>query len=597
MERNDNLLGYIDGSTNATTQRFEVVLADHAVVQLDDLVVVRQTLADGSGELTHFGIVVEGVGLIEGARLASDTQRICGTKTMPGQRVRKIVVQILRVDPERWMPPLPGARAELARGVQREMALFQDRMEENRLALGLDHLDEPVYVDWSFFNGDKGGHLSISGISGVATKTSYALFALYMLLETDAGRRLLGNYVGRTKAVVFNVKGEDLLHIDRPNRKFEGDARAREMWAALGVDNPQPFRSVRLFVPPLPGAGDGPLAARVGHRRDSEYTIYGWTPVEFVRRGLLQYVFADAREQNQVSFVVEHVRALLARHAVASSTHPGAVILKAYPVAGRGRDFERASDLLNRAAAEPEEPGDTVIEDFSDLISALEDRFDDNLGAPWASARLAPATIDAFLRRLIAMSRRMGHLVNRQARTLELSDTVNVVDIHSLHDDAQRFVVGSLLDQVWQEKQTGGREPLRFIVLDELNKYAPREGRSPIKEMLVDIAARGRSLGVILVGCQQNAGRVESTIVDNASIKVVGRLDASHADDYKFLSAELRQRAVRFLPGTMVIDQPVVPAPIPIVFPFPPYATNVAEDPIGANDMPAGIDPVDQVAP
>ena len=41
---------------------------------------------------------------------------------------------------------------------------------------------------------------------------------------------------------------------------------------------------------------------------------------------------------------------------------------------------------------------------------------------------------------------------------------------------------------------------LRFIVLDELNKYAPRQGTSPIKEVLVDIAARGRSLGVILIG-------------------------------------------------------------------------------------------------
>ena len=35
-----------------------------------------------------------------------------------------------------------------------------------------------------------------------------------------------------------------------------------------------------------------------------------------------------------------------------------------------------------------------------------------------------------------------------------------------------------------------------FLVLDELNKYAPREGRSPIKEVLLDIAERGRSLGV-----------------------------------------------------------------------------------------------------
>jgi len=90
-------------------------------------------------------------------------------------------------------------------------------------------------------------------------------------------------------------------------------------------------------------------------------------------------------------------------------------------------------------------------------------------------------------------------------------------------------------------------------------------------------SARGRSLGVILIGCQQNASGVEGAIVDNASIKVVGRLDAGHADEYRFLSPELRARSTRFLPGTMVLHQPTVPAPIPIYFPFPPYATNPNE--------------------
>ena len=58
---------------------------------------------------------------------------------------------------------------------------------------------------------------------------------------------------------------------------------------------------------------------------------------------------------------------------------------------------------------------------------------------------------------------------------------------------------------------------------------------------------------------------------------LTGRLDASEAPEYRFLSAELRERAARFLPGTMVLDQPLIPAPIPLRFPFPSYATNVAE--------------------
>jgi len=115
-------------------------------------------------------------------------------------------------------------------------------------------------------------------------------------------------------------------------------------------------------------------------------------------------------------------------------------------------------------------------------------------------------------------------------------------------------------------------------VLDELNKYAPREGRSPIKELLIDVAARGRSLGVILIGAQQSAATVEPTIVSNAAVSVVGRLAAGEADSYRFLSAELRERASRFLPGLAILDQPLIPAPIPIRFPFPAFATCVAED-------------------
>jgi hypothetical protein len=58
---------------------------------------------------------------------------------------------------------------------------------------------------------------------------------------------------------------------------------------------------------------------------------------------------------------------------------------------------------------------------------------------------------------------------------------------------------------------------------------------------------------------------------------VAGRLDPSESDTYRFLSPALRERATRFMPGTMVVSQPVVPEPIPIRFPWPPYATNPEE--------------------
>ena len=116
-------------------------------------------------------------------------------------------------------------------------------------------------------------------------------------------------------------------------------------------------------------------------------------------------------------------------------------------------------------------------------------------------------------------------------------------------------------------------------MLDELNKYAPREGTSPIKELLVDIAAaRPQSLGVLLIGAQQSARgrRPQRSSATPRSRSSAGSTPARRAE-YRFLTPELRERAARFLPGTMVLDQPLIPAPIPLRFPFPPFATNVAE--------------------
>jgi hypothetical protein len=101
------MLGLVDGSTAATTRRFRVILAEDAVVQLDDLIITRQILPNGT-EVTHYGIVVEAEGNIEGAQLPSDTHRIAGTQTMPGITVRTVTVNILRASPELWCLPLQG---------------------------------------------------------------------------------------------------------------------------------------------------------------------------------------------------------------------------------------------------------------------------------------------------------------------------------------------------------------------------------------------------------------------------------------------------------------------------------------------------------
>jgi DNA helicase HerA-like ATPase len=169
----------------------------------------------------------------------------------------------------------------------------------------------------------------------------------------------------------------------------------------------------------------------------------------------------------------------------------------------------------------------------------------------------------------------------RERRRIRLSDAkVTVVDIHNLHDRAQRFVVGVTIRRAFEDKeQRGARRPLLFLVLDELNKYAPREGTSPIKEILLDVAERGRSLGVILIGAEQTASEVERRVIANSAIRVVGRLDSAEAarPEYGFLPAAHRQRATIAKPGTMFVSQPEIPVPLVTEFPFPAWATRPDE--------------------
>jgi hypothetical protein len=255
----------VDGSVPASTCRFHVVLAEDAVAQLDELVATTQTLPDGT-DMTHYGIVVEGTGQIEGAELPSDTARISRDHTMPGITTRRIEVEILRTVPELWLAPAPGAPVVKATEKHRDLALFLDQMEQP-LAVGLDQDGQPVFVDFAFLNGDKGGHVSISGISGVATKTTYALFLLYMLFETDQGLRLLGAHAPQTRALVFAVKGEDLMHLDRANAKFAVHADAAAQWKRLGVNFPGRFQNVELFALVLQGpAADSSPMSRPAHR-------------------------------------------------------------------------------------------------------------------------------------------------------------------------------------------------------------------------------------------------------------------------------------------------------------------------------------------
>ncbi len=557
-------VGRVLGTQRSSTREFQVLIDDDAYLQLDDLVVVPIEVP-GFGEVDTYGIVTEAEAEYEGASFATDTRRIAEEGTLPAETVRTAEVAITRVDPEVWVSPNPGVSVSRATGDARDKALYADDMRRP-LPVGVGRDGEPVFVDLDFFDGRKGGHMSISGISGVATKTSFALFFLRLL----TGRpEIVGEGANNLRVLVFNVKGEDLLWLDKPNALFDESDRA--VWDALGVE-PGPFPSVGFWAPARQGGGGVVTPDASG--RMTDINPFRWTPREFVDEGLLRFLFTDASDtRNQLSFVEERVRSQLRRWAADIAGEPGAVVLR-QPGPGGHREA-----VSNVAADE------LIIRDFSDLVSVLERLLDPGDGSDpdlaW-TGRVQSGTVAAFVRRLYAAQTRLGHLIaaGESIRIDRQRAQVSVVAIQNLHDLAQRFVVGALLQEVFDEKEESGqRLPLSVVVLDELNKYAPREGSSPLKEMLIDIAQRGRSLGVLLVGAQQSASRVAQEVMENAAIRVAGRLDAAEAErsEYGWMLPSTRARARLLKPGTMVVSQPAIPVPLVVNFPFPPWATRAEE--------------------
>jgi len=535
-------VGMVLGTEDSTPLTFWVGVSEDSYLQLDDAVIV-DTEVPGRGTIRISGIVQDARARHEGASFDTDVFLV-ERGVLPVDTAVSAQVVATRFEPEVYVPPMPGLPAFRARGADRDQAMYFDQMGR-RVPAGLSRDGEPMFLDLDFLDGSRGAHVNISGVSGVATKTTYALFLLYALFHSE----VLGSYAVNTKAIVFNVKGEDLMWLDKPNARLTEDQRADYGRLGLPVG---PFSSVGLWAPPRPGS-----AVPQVESRSEGVTSYYWTLREFVREKYLRFLFAEAEdERSQIADLVARVESYLDRECTDDPEHDATVVYGGYPV-----------------------------KDFASLCELIRENVEDE-HSTWRG-RLADSTVAAFVRRLDAGRFRMGHLIwgreaeNPAAHRIDWeSNQVTVVDIHNLHDRAKRFVTGVVIKRLFEHKERmGRREPLTFLVLDELNRYAPREGWSPIKEVLLDVAERGRSLGMILIGAEQTASEVERRVISNAAYRVVGRLDTAEAQrsEYGFLPAVTRARASILKPGSMILQQPHIPIPLQIRFPFPSWATRAEE--------------------
>ncbi|MGH9212604.1 MAG: ATP-binding protein [Acidimicrobiales bacterium] len=545
-------VGRVIGTEAATPLEFWVGVAPGGYLQLDDIVVTERVLPGGE-PVQISGMVTQVRARHEGARLDNDVFLVADG-ILPAEISEVAQVLATRFEPEVYVPPLPGSEVRKAIGAERDDALLFSQMQR-RLPAGLSRDDEPFHLNLEFLDGTRGAHVNISGVSGVATKTTYATFLLYSLFHSG----VLGGDAANTKALIFNVKGEDLLFLDHSNVALPDDQVAR--YAALGLPA-GPFGSVALYAPPL---RDDPNASPDVATRQLDVTSFFWTVAHFCREELLPFLFADAEDdRQQYTMVVHNVTAHL-RQAV----HAGEVGDGAVDIDGQ------------------------VVRTFDDLAELIEQKVDPDGPDQWAGRAIGIGTVNAFLRRLHGSRRHLRHLIRADVprpdrHRVEFDQAqVTVVDLHNLNDRAKRFVVGVVLRKAFDQKERSGSAlPLQLVVLDELNKYAPRDGSSPIKEILLDVAERGRSLGIILIGAQQTASEVERRIVANSAVRVVGRLDAAEAarGEYGFLPPVQRQRATIVKPGTMLVSQPELPVPMVVQFPFPAWATRASEA-----GIPAGV--------
>jgi DNA helicase HerA-like ATPase len=315
-------------------------------------------------------------------------------------------------------------------------------------------------------------------------------------------------------------------------------------------------------------------------RDKADTHAYGWSPRSMIEHGLLEYVFDDL-ESGQLSFVEQVVRVQLLRWAwPLTGDTTGRVVLTDPSVQATqvGSTWESALRAFRLKEPLPSNAG-VVAETLDDLVEFIANKVSDGSAAfdPTWIGGVGTQTTQAFVRRLWKATPRLRRLVRAGLTEVDLAKQLSVVDVHALHADAQRFVVAAVLARIWAQHENSTAQGKTFVVLDELNKYAPRQGGSPIKTLLVDVAARGRSLGVILIGAQQNPSGVDRDITNNASLEVVGQIKASESTELGFLPPVMRARAQIIAPGTMITSQPLLPAPIPIMFPYPPYATRVAE--------------------
>ncbi len=421
---------------------------------------------------------------------------------------------------------------------------------------GCERVTLPVNLNSKFIIGPEGAHLNISGISGLASKTSYAMFLLKAIQDSYMKKESKDDDEDNVAFVLFNVKGKDLLAIDQINdfadeRNPEAARKDTfEKYEKLGLAA-EPFKNVKYYYPySIP--------------KTRHWNTY-LTPEEVEdnikkkKAKKFKYIYKYDKENLDLMFAN-----------IDDSTQTMESIIS-YIMSGQGR-FNHVSDWQDFLEA--------VKEKCSSETSGKDKEI------PVASWRKFYRIINKSItdNKIFARDIREEDGETRIGDALKYikKNEVHVIDIAKLSEDKQAYVFGDAIRTIYdlQLGQYSGEEgvnpPSRIVIfIDELNKYASKETpkNSPILRQVLDVAERGRSLGVVLFAAEQFRSAIHDRVTGNCSTHAYGRTNSIEVtkSDYKSIPPVYKTMMTRLKQGEYIIQNPIFRSLLNIKFPKPIY--------------------------
>ena len=464
----------------------------------------------------------------------------------PSQRaeIRLFTAAVLRQIPEEPLQPVPLGAVWLASDADVVLALRMDAYTGSERATGIPvglyaagGLESPVYLDCDFLLGPEAAHLNITGVSGLATKTSAVEFLLGSIFQT------FPRHKGSVAALCFNVKGPDLCFLDQPAALTDED---RRQYARLGL-RPEAFGDAHYYAPfKADGVNLNTLRTHESLAQNTHPLVWGLREVLDYAEVVLNRDDVDAKADAFIDFLAERVV---------------------------GREYQ--DDLLRGKPFH--------VQSFADLEEFFRAIFDfmealGKGGEVWKTHHLA--TIRKIRNRLSNISTRSKGLVTDDGAAHDLpwgafaDRSVHVVDVAGLDPLAQDLVFARIVSKLREhlERRDLGVDHV-VVFVDELNKYAPAEGADTyVRKMLLDLSERGRYLGLVLFSAQQFRSQVQRRVVGNAGTALFGRMDMDELSTpaYAMLSPATKIKLATLPKGELMVRHPHFTQPIFVRFPRPP---------------------------